>query len=245
MPGDSILPIEGMLEALRRLEGYAEVGAREGYPRDGALMDAILRRVDLLSTYAHAVSEGFVAENPDLPWRRLRALRDVIRAYGGGDPELAWAFVRNLVPGLRRGVEELLEAARLTEGPQPAAAGEPQGGGRILRVHPGRVAVAKLDPAAPPPPWWPGVSAGNGWQAPLTAEIRTPSEWTVYVPGERLPDDAPAQRGFRVLELEGPLAFDMVGVLASLAGALARSGIPLMALSTWGATTTTLRHSMG
>lgn len=223
-----------MLEALRRLEGYAEVGAREGFPREGALMDAILRRVDLLSTHAHGVSEAFMARNPGLPWRRLRALRDVIRAYGGGDPELAWAFVRNHVPGLRRGVEELLEAVRSADLDPPAAGEAPELPGRTLRVHPGRVAVVKLDPEGPLPPWWPGASPGGGWPGPLTAQLRTPSEWTAYLPEDRIPPEVPAERGFRVLELEGPLPFDMVGVLAGMTGALARAGIPLMGLSTWG-----------
>jgi len=234
VPQDSILPIEGMLEALRRLEGYAEVGAREGYPREGALMDAILRRVDLLSTHAHAVSEAFVAGNAGLPWRRLRALRDVIRAYGGGDPELAWTFVRNHVPELRRGVEELLEAARGASGESPANADRPEPVGRMLRILPGRVAVVELDPAGPTPPWWPGADPERGWTGPLTAELRTSSGWSAYLPEERLPPEVPAERGFRVLELEGPLPFDAVGVLAGITGALARGGIPLMGLSTWG-----------
>lgn len=248
MPGDSILPIEGMLEALRRLEGYAEVGAREGYPTEGALMDAILRRVDLLSTHAHAVSEDFVAGNTDLPWRRLRALRDVIRAYGGGDPELAWAFVRNHVPGLRRGVEELLEAAREAEDEGETRGERPTGPGRRVPVGPARtpaghgtflvhrkqMAVVAMDPAAPLPGWWVGVSDTAGGEAPLTALIRTPSEWTAYLPEERLPADVSAERGFRVLELQGPLPFDAVGVLSRITASLARAGVPLMALSTFG-----------
>lgn len=234
MPQDSILPIEGMLEALRRLEGYAEVGAREGYPREGALMDAILRRVDLLSTHAHAVSEAFVAGNAGLPWRRLRALRDVIRSYGGGDPELAWTFVRNHVPELRRGVEELLEAARGAALEPPATPERPEPVGRTLRILPGRVAVVELDPAGPTPPWWPPHTPGARWPGPLTAELRTATGWSAYLPEERLPPEVTAERGFRVLELEGPLPFDAVGVLAGITGALARGGIPLMGLSTWG-----------
>lgn len=209
-------------------------------------MDAILRRVDLLSAHAHSVSEGLVARNSDLPWRRLRALRDVIRAYGGGDPELAWAFVRNHVPGLRRGVEELLEAARRAEaegpapgrrvpGPEgavPEGEAEPGAGHGSLLVHPGRLAVVELDPEGPPPGWWTAASGETG--APLAAAIRTPSEWTVYLPEDRLPGEVSAQRGFRMLELQGPLPFDAVGVLARITGALARAGIPLLGLSTFG-----------
>ena len=203
-------------------------------------MDAILRRVDLLSTHANAVSEGFMARNTDLPWRRLRALRDVIRAYGGGDPELAWAFVRNHVPGLRRGVEELLEAARDAGAEGPAGGERVDGPGRIpeghgtFLVHRKPVAVVAMDPVAPLPAWWVAVSGRTGGEAPLSALIRTPSEWTAYVPDEHLPADIPAERGFRVLELQGPLPFEAVGVLARITAALARAGVPILALSTSG-----------
>jgi uncharacterized protein len=238
MPGDSILPLEGMLEALRRLERYAEVGVREGFPQEGALTDAVLRRVDLLSAHANSVSEGLVEEHPGLPWRRLRALRDVVKAYGGGDPDLAWTFVRNHVPGLRRGVEELVEEVRRADsGSSHPAAGPQLFAGRVLVVHPGRVAVVQLEATAPLPGWAAaagGAVASSSPPSPLRALIRTPSEWTFYGPEEEVPEVVSARRGLRMMELLGPLPSDTVGVMAGLAAPLARAGIPLLTLSTFG-----------
>jgi len=238
MPGDSILPLEGMLEALRRLEGYAEVGVREGFPLEGALMDAVLRRVDLLSAHANSVSEALVEEHPGLPWRRLRALRDVVKAYGGGDPSLAWSFVRNHVPGLRRGVEELVEEVRKDAAPGDPNHREPSAfpGGTVV-LHPGRVAVVQLDVRAPLPVWCHAIGGGEGDGSPpppLRALLQTPSQWTFYGPEEEVPEGIPAQRGFRLLEVSGPPSFEAVGVIAGLAAPLARAGIPFLSLSTFG-----------
>ena len=42
-----------------------------------------------------------------------------------------------------------------------------------------------------------------------------------------------AERGFRMLMVEGPLTFSLTGVLASIASPLAEAGISLFAISTF------------
>ena len=46
-------------------------------------------------------------------------------------------------------------------------------------------------------------------------------------------DGPPAERGWRALEVEGPLDFDLIGILASLTGPLVAAGVPVFALSTY------------
>ena len=48
-----------------------------------------------------------------------------------------------------------------------------------------------------------------------------------------VPQDVVAERGFRMLMVEGPLDFSLTGVMASIAGALAGAGISMFALSTY------------
>jgi len=47
------------------------------------------------------------------------------------------------------------------------------------------------------------------------------------------PADARVERGWRALKLHGPIPFSEVGVLAALAGAVARAGLSVFALSTY------------
>lgn len=62
---------------------------------------------------------------------------------------------------------------------------------------------------------------------------RTPEELSVVVPQEHVPESITCQRDFRALQVAGPLAFDQVGVLASLATPLADAGISIFAISTY------------
>ena len=48
-----------------------------------------------------------------------------------------------------------------------------------------------------------------------------------------MPAGVRREDGFRCLAVRGPFAFDVVGVLASLAAPLARAQIPILAISTF------------
>ncbi len=61
----------------------------------------------------------------------------------------------------------------------------------------------------------------------------TGSETSLIVPEGHEPKGARVEGGFAALEVQGPLDFSAIGILAGLAGALAEAGIPILALSTF------------
>jgi hypothetical protein len=94
----------------------------------------------------------------------------------------------------------------------------------LLRLVEGRFAVCRLEPGEPLPPW---ATAGDFWSV-----TRTPQELSIVCADDQAPPGVRAERGFRALVVDGTLDFSWVGILASLAGALAADGVPLLALST-------------
>lgn len=95
----------------------------------------------------------------------------------------------------------------------------------ILRLLPDRLAVCRLEPTAPVPEW--------AWSGSLASVSRTPEELSVVCAEDLVPVGVLAERGWRGFKVEGPLAFAMTGVLASLATPLADAGVPIFALSTY------------
>lgn len=94
-----------------------------------------------------------------------------------------------------------------------------------LTVHVERYAIVRLDPDAEVPAW-----ATTG---PVSSVTRTESELSIVCREDVVPDGSRAERGWRVLEVAGPLAFTLTGVLASLTTPLAAAGVTLFALSTF------------
>lgn len=94
-----------------------------------------------------------------------------------------------------------------------------------LHLLPGGFAVARLDPKAEIPAW---ARRGD-----LTSITWTRDELSVLCLEAGVPSDVQAQRGFRCLRVAGPLAFNEVGVLQSLAAPLAEAGVSIFVLSTY------------
>lgn len=87
-----------------------------------------------------------------------------------------------------------------------------------------RLAVCRLDAASDIPSW----TASNDF----TSFTRTKDELSVVCSEEDVPEDIACEKGWRILKLEGPLDFSLVGVLAEITGALAASNISVFTIST-------------
>jgi uncharacterized protein len=73
----------------------------------------------------------------------------------------------------------------------------------------------------------------SGDAAALHAVVRTAHELTVVCPADRVPPDVRAERGWRALQVIGPLDLALTGVLLSLLEPLARAGVAIFAVSTY------------
>ncbi|HEY6067035.1 MAG TPA: ACT domain-containing protein [Thermoanaerobaculia bacterium] len=92
-----------------------------------------------------------------------------------------------------------------------------------LKVWPGLYSVVRLGPRARVP------VALRGFHS-IT---RTGKELSIVCRAGQEPRGGRRQKGFRCLEVMGPIPFEATGVLASLAAPLARARIPILAISTY------------
>jgi hypothetical protein len=90
---------------------------------------------------------------------------------------------------------------------------------------PGRFAICKLGAA----------SAIPGWAAtkPVFSITATPDELSIICLEASVPDGIQAERGFLALQIEGPFAFDAIGILQSFLAPLAKASVPMFAVSTY------------
>lgn len=94
-----------------------------------------------------------------------------------------------------------------------------------FKVLPGDYTVSKLPPKSAVPDW---VASGSFYFIG-----HTPHELSIVCETGVVPQDMLAERGWRVLELQGPFPFSLTGVLSSFLRPLADAGVPIFALSTF------------
>jgi hypothetical protein len=94
-----------------------------------------------------------------------------------------------------------------------------------LVVVPGRYAVARLEAGAAIPEW--------AWRGEAVSIAKTRDETSILCDEGAVPVGVRAERGFAMLRVNGDLPFEVVGVMASLAGPLAAAGISIFVFSTF------------
>ena len=90
---------------------------------------------------------------------------------------------------------------------------------------PGKFAVCRLSADGPVPEW--------AWSGPFTSVTRTADELSIVCAADRVPEEHQPKSPWACFKLEGPFSFSEVGILASVIGPLAESGVPIFALSTF------------
>ena len=92
-------------------------------------------------------------------------------------------------------------------------------------VYPETYAICRLAADSLVPAW--------AAEARFLSVTRTPSELSIVCEERAVPQGIHAERGQRLMQVEGTLAFALTGVLASLAAPLATAEIGIFAVSTY------------
>jgi uncharacterized protein len=87
------------------------------------------------------------------------------------------------------------------------------------------MAVCRLSPEEEVPAWV--------LKEPFYCVTHTADELSIILPQSKLPVDWKAERDWRIFKILGPLDFNLIGILASIANPLALASIPINALSTY------------
>ena len=86
------------------------------------------------------------------------------------------------------------------------------------------LAVCRLEPGNPLPNWIGGA---------FFSITRSDEEISIVCEQSYVPDDVRSERDWRALKVAGPLKFDEVGILASIAAPLAEAEVSIFMLSTF------------
>jgi uncharacterized protein with HEPN domain len=80
---------------------YLERKTKDEFYRDIQCQDAVVRRLEIIGEAARRVSSETIAELPDLPWKKMIGMRNImIHEYDDVDLAIVWDTVKNDLPRL-------------------------------------------------------------------------------------------------------------------------------------------------
>lgn len=100
-PRDWRLRIQDILEAIVAIGEYTRGMDYEAFRSDRKTVDAVLRNLTVIGEAATYVPDDIVALHPEVPWREMRDMRNVVvHAYLGVNTRIVWDTIQLNLPPL-------------------------------------------------------------------------------------------------------------------------------------------------
>jgi len=80
-------------ECIGRIEAYV-AGGKAAFMSSTLIQDAVLRNLQTLAESSQRLSDGFKDSHPNIPWRSLAGVRNIlVHDYLGIDQEVVWSII--------------------------------------------------------------------------------------------------------------------------------------------------------
>jgi uncharacterized protein with HEPN domain len=108
MTRDLQVYVDDILESLLKIQSYIEGLDADVFFANTQVQDAVIRRLEIVGEAAKNVPESVRHAHPDIPWRRIAGLRDVlIHDYSGVSMSRIWKVAKENVETLRQQMERV------------------------------------------------------------------------------------------------------------------------------------------
>ena len=78
MTRDVRVYLQDILESIDAIEEYIQSTNEDDFYKDRMKIDAVLRRLEIIGEAVKGVDEDFRARYPEIPWKKMAGMRDVL-----------------------------------------------------------------------------------------------------------------------------------------------------------------------
>lgn len=106
--------LEDILESIQRIEEYVSDINESDFYKNYQVQDAVLRRLEIMGEAVKNIPEDVRENYPDIPWRKIAGLRDVlIHAYSGVNVKRVWKIIKDNLPELKNRITAIIQSSSI------------------------------------------------------------------------------------------------------------------------------------
>jgi uncharacterized protein with HEPN domain len=100
---------DDIVESCTKIRRFIVGMSYEAFVADDRTRDAVIRNLEIIGEAAKNLPDDVVAKAPEVEWRKIRGMRDVLaHGYFGLDAKLVWSTATTKLEELERAVRRLL-----------------------------------------------------------------------------------------------------------------------------------------
>jgi len=101
MTRDMRLYIEDILDSISKIEEYIKAIDEQKFFSNTQIQDSVIRRLEIIGEAVKNIPNDFRNKYPQIPWKRIAGLRDVlIHEYFGVNLRRTWKVIKEDIPNL-------------------------------------------------------------------------------------------------------------------------------------------------
>lgn len=101
--------IEDILGSIKKIESYIKGLSYEQFIKEGMMVDAVIRNLEIIGEAAKNIPDKTREENPEIPWNKMIGLRNIAtHAYFGVDLEIIWKIITENLPKTKNQIRKML-----------------------------------------------------------------------------------------------------------------------------------------
>ena len=103
--------LQDIFESISHIQRFLEGVSEDEFYKNVEKQDAVLRRLEIIGEAVKHLSDEIREDHPDVPWRQIAGMRDIIiHEYFGITLEMVWVVATEDILDLKTKVEEIIES---------------------------------------------------------------------------------------------------------------------------------------